>query len=122
PIKVNYELTSRFEVFRSATKTKIKAYRQLTMNCGTYMNRKACVCNQLSKLLQMTRDGKPARAQTFDEGGEFSTSADDACIRNKLPCTHIIDQDEGYALCFVPLPNVLEDGLCWKDLEFWVVE
>jgi len=122
PAKVHKELARRFDEFRLSTQTKIRCYRRLSKDPATYMDRPSCVCDQLTKNLLEVREGKPVQAQTFKEGGEFSFSADDKCIRERLPCTHIIEQDDGYALCFVPLPNAVDDGVSWKDLWFWVVE
>jgi hypothetical protein len=69
----------------------------------------------------LRRRGKPIEPQTFAEGGEFRFSADDACIRKGLPCTHIVElEGEGYALCFVPRPSAVKEGMDWRELRFWV--
>lgn len=67
--------------------------------------------------------GNPVAPQTFEEGGEFCISADDGCIRHGLPFAHIVEMPGGdYVLCFVPLPNAIEDGMDWQILRFWVME
>jgi hypothetical protein len=62
-------------------------------------------------------------AQTFEAGGVFSHSADDWYIREGMPYTHIVEMENGgFALCFVPLPDVIEGGVSWRELRFWVTE
>jgi hypothetical protein len=40
-----------------------------------------------------------------------------------MPCTHIVEmENSGFAPCFVPLPDVVDDGVSWRELRFWVME
>jgi hypothetical protein len=123
PGTVYTELLRCFDDFRSKSATKQKSYRTLSTNCARYKEREYCVADQLAKVLQVKRDGKPTPHQKFSLGGVFSFSADDSCIRQGLPCTHIVDiEGGGYALCFVPLPDAVADGVDWRELTFWVTE
>ena len=110
PVKVHQELTRRFDEFRSETSTKKECYLRLSTNCATYVEKPFCVCDQLSRGLRTDR----VAPQTFHQGGEFTFNADDWCIRKRLPCTHIIEVDDSYALCFLPLPNAVKTGVSWK--------
>ena len=117
PVKVHTELGRRFDNWRSQNATRRECYRGLSTYCDTFIERQFCVCHQLRDFLRLSN----TTPQTYEAGGKFSHSADDWCIRERMPCTHIVEMDGGgYALCFVPLPDVLEDGVSWKELGFWV--
>lgn len=70
----------------------------------------------------MMRRGRPVQPQTFDLGGRIGYMTDDKCIREHMPCTHLIKRNGVHVLCIVPLPEALRNSRSWMDLEYWVME
>ncbi|KAH7400825.1 hypothetical protein DE146DRAFT_735832 [Phaeosphaeria sp. MPI-PUGE-AT-0046c] len=105
PLQVRNNLMNRFEIFCTGSRYKKEAYRALNNLVDKCFERPYCACSQIRYNLQHVRHGKPTPPQKFLLGGNLAVSADDKCIKDHVPCVHIIRYEDGYALCFVPLPK-----------------
>jgi hypothetical protein len=122
PIMVHAELKHRLDRHRTGSLSKAYAFQRLINNPGFYEDRPYCVCDQIMRGLRAKEHGRPVRPQTFEQGGRLRLRADDKCIRDGIPCVHILKQDGAYALCIVPLPKGAQQSVSWKELGFWVQE
>jgi len=124
PTGVGLELERRFNATIRAYKSRVEAYRKLLRNPAKYAERPFCVCDQIFKNLKLTSRGKVLTSQSFGKGGRVGVSADDKCIKENLPCLHLICNEvgDGHVLCIVPLPEQLRGTKEWTDLKFWVEE
>jgi len=121
PFTVQTELEKRFEKYRTTSDNKIKVFRRLINNPTTYIDRPYCVCDQLARGLIIKRGGEPIPNQKFELGGKLGARADDKCVKDNIPCTHLINHKGSYALCFVPLPRSVRKGSSWNSLGHWVL-
>lgn len=119
PMTVHAELLKRYTAFRIATLHKTRAHRVLSNDPATYIDKAFCVCDQITQGLKTVRT---LAVPTYTMGGQIKLRADDKCIRDRIPCAHLIKRDDEYALCFVPLPMKAQESEKWKELGFWVHE
>jgi hypothetical protein len=122
PVQICTELQKRFKAFHNAKKYKREALLTLLRGPERYIVRPYCVTDQVLRGLAVKRKGKAIPSQNFFLGGELGHSADDKCIKESIPCTHIVEYNGDFALCFVPLPNKRRGGMSWDDLGFWVLD
>jgi hypothetical protein len=124
PRAVCSELRARLDVATSGNKSRLEAYLRLLRSPAKYAQRPFCVCDQILKNLRTGARGRATTPQTFLMGGELGRSADDKCIKEKMPYLHVdfvcSEQISGYFLCIVPLPAKLRENTDWTDLHFWV--
>jgi hypothetical protein len=120
PLAVHARLTRLFELYRTTSESKRVTLLRIVNNPRAFVARPFCVCDQLARCGSLKRSGKDIPPQKFLCGGVFQESADDKCVRGRIPCIHLMAHHGQYVLCLVPLPPVARKGKIWTELEFWV--
>jgi len=122
PLAVHSELKRRLEKHLTGSAHKTYAFQRLNKNPGFYEDRPYCIYDQIRHGLGSKEFGKPIKPQAFAHGGRLGLRADDRCIKDGVPCTHILKLNGEYVLCIVPLPKDAQKSVNWKELGFWVTE
>jgi hypothetical protein len=120
PVDVREELKRRMDAYRTEFPPQATMIQRIINKPETYQGRPFCILYQTSKGMALHKKGQPTRAQSFVLGGKLGCYADDRCIVKGVPCMHLIEHDDFYALCFVPLPTEVRKSGNWKDVRFWV--
>jgi hypothetical protein len=120
PATVQNELKRRIDAYRAEFPRQATMIQRIINKPETYQGRSFCILYQTSKGMALHKKGQPTRAQSFALGGKLGYYADDRCIVKGVPCMHLIEHDDSYALCFVPLPTEVRKSGQWKDVRFWV--